>query len=107
MIDFKPNYDVYTFDVLLSKLICLNLNALLSFEMSLEYIVDSDCTAHMTYDHSVFSAYTKIDLSAYSTADAVVKEEITLTLIVEENQTKCVGVIKNVNHMPKLRYQLL
>eukprot|EP00171_Calliarthron_tuberculosum_P021771 IDg21771t1 len=92
------------------KATCLTSNTDDNLQTSQEWIIDSGCTDHMTYDHSAFLNYSqtdlmKIDLGASSTADVVGECDIKLTLSVNGKHKKC--ILKNVKHVPKLRYQLL
>lgn len=75
-----------------------------------EWIVDSWFTAHMTFNRSAFSTYSKkdimtIDIGANSTVDVVGNGNVSLTLRVANKSTRC--EIKDVKHVPTLRYQLL
>lgn len=77
---------------------------------SSNWFIDFGCTAHMTYDRAAFSTYTSIpnstvDLGADSRATIVGQGDISLRIIVKEKPVKC--TIKDVKHVPTLRYQLL
>lgn len=92
-------------DIILAKLFRLTLNTENSSYVSLEWIVDSECTAHMTNDRSVLSTYSntpliKIDLRANSNSDVFDHRYIAITLIVKIERNQC--VIKNVENVPEL-----
>lgn len=66
----------------------MNSNTDKSSDLPKERILYSVCTAHMTYDRSVFSNYsntplTKIDIGSSSTADVVGQEDINITRLVK------------------------
>lgn len=75
-------------------------------QISNEWIADSVCTAHMTYDRSDISNYSKtdtktIDLCASSTADVLRNGDVSISLFVDDKRTIC--EIKEVKHIPTLR----
>ena len=77
---------------------------------SRSWVIDSGCSSHLTYDRSAFTSYTVIhpkvvDLGANSTAKIVGQGDVTLSIRVKGKLLKC--IIKNVKHVPMLRYQLL
>ena len=91
---------------------CLNIS---NIEKSLpkfsrDWVLDSGSTAHLTYNRSVFSSYREIspkilDLGADSTALIVGHGDVTLQISVNGKLRKC--RIKNVRHVPSLRYNLI
>ena len=79
---------------------------------STHWIIDSGCTSHVTHDRSVFTSYTAatttscLDLGANSSAPIVGRGDVKLNLCLPNGETKpC--LVKNVLHVPDLRYQLL
>ena len=75
-----------------------------------KWIIDSGSSAHLTYDRSAFTSYSAIepkpvDLGANSSAFIIGEGDVTLTIFVRGKNVKC--IIKNVKHVPELRYQLL
>ncbi len=74
------------------------------------WILDSGCTTHLTYDRNVFKTYTEVtprplDLAGRSTAMIVGYGDVPHTLLVRGKPKTC--LIRNVQHVPELRYQLL
>ena len=76
------------------------------------WIIDSGCTSHVTHDRSIFTSYTpsstmsKLDLGANSSATIIGRGDVRLDLCMPDGSTKpC--LVKNVLHVPDLRYQLL
>lgn len=74
------------------------------------WFIDSGCTSHMTFDRAAFINYTPIsnstvDLGADSRANIVGQGDVVLRIIVRGKSVRC--TIKNVRHVPTLRYQLL
>ena len=79
-------------------------------EGSREWFIDSACTAHMTYDRDAFTTYeltqgATVDLGADSRADIVGQGDVELRILVNGKSVRC--TIRNVKHVPTLRYQLL
>ena len=79
---------------------------------SSHWIIDSSCTSHVTHDRSVFISYTNatttssLDLGAHSSALIVGRGDVKLNLCLPNGENKpC--LVKNVQHVPDLRYQLL
>ena len=76
------------------------------------WIIDSGCTSHGTYDRTVFASYTpativsSLDLGANSSASIIGRGDVKLNLCMPDGSTRpC--LVKNVLHVPDLRYQLL
>ena len=76
------------------------------------WIIDSGCTSHVTHDRSAFVSYTpssdisNLDLGANSSASIVGRGNIRIDLSQQDGSSKpC--LLKNVLHVPNLRYQLL
>ena len=74
------------------------------------WIIDSGCSAHLSYDRSIFTTYSpvkkrSVDLGANSSATIVGSGNVLLSLNIRGQFKKC--LIKNVQHVPNLRYQLL
>lgn len=76
------------------------------------WIIDSGCTSHITYNRSAFVSYTAattvstLDLGANSSAPIVGRGDVRLNLCQSDGTTKpC--LVKNVLHVPDLRYKLL
>ena len=75
-----------------------------------KWVIDSGCSSHLTYDRSAFVNYksfspTILDLGADSTAQIVGQGDINIEVQVKGKLRNC--TIKNVKHVPSLRYQLL
>ncbi len=80
------------------------------FATSQSWILDSGCSTHLTFDRSAFISYKTlkprgIDLGANSSAMIIGCGDVSLLLSVGGKLRKC--VIRNVQHVPDLRYQLL
>ena len=74
------------------------------------WIIDSGCSAHMTYDRSVFSSYKStapkdISLGGGSPVQSVGIGKVPLQVVVNGQAVNC--IVTNVQHVPNLRYQLL
>lgn len=72
---------------------CSTSNTSKNAHTSQEWIKDSGCTTHMSYDHSVFSKYARtdrmtIEIGVSSIADGAGKGDTTLTLIVNCKNSK-------------------
>ena len=79
-------------------------------QSSKHWYIDSGCTSHMTHDRSLFITYSEVssspvDLGAGSWAEIKGVGDILISLQVHGKIRQC--RIKNVKHVPKLRYQLL
>ena len=75
-----------------------------------EWIVDSGATAHMTYDDSMFQTYDSkvssgVSIGNDSKLESVGHGSVELDLTVEGSKRKC--KLKQVVHVPSLRYHLL
>ena len=74
------------------------------------WFIDYGCTAHMTYDRSAFISYSpvthsSVDLGASSSATVIGEGVVKIKTSVEGKVKSC--TIRNVKHVPTLRYQLL
>lgn len=75
------------------------------------WIIDSGCTAHVTYDRAAFTSYHPfdspgtLDLGADSYTDIVGSGDVKISLHSNGCPTEC--LIHNVLYVPTLRYQLL
>ena len=79
-------------------------------QSSKHWYIDSGCTSHMTHDRSLFITYLEVssspvDLGAGSWAEIKGVGDIIVALQVHGKTRQC--RIKNVKHVPELRYQLL
>ena len=77
---------------------------------SKNWYIDSGCTAHMTYDRSAFTSYStvphsNVDLGANASATVVGEGIVKIQAVVNGKTKLC--TIRNVKHVPTLRYQLL
>ena len=76
------------------------------------WIIDSGCTSHVTYDRSAFVSYvaattsSNLDLGASSSAPIVGRGDVKLYLSSPDG-TRSACIVRNVLHVPELRYQLL
>eukprot|EP00737_Agarophyton_chilense_P003002 gb/GEZJ01003471.1/.p1 GENE.gb/GEZJ01003471.1/~~gb/GEZJ01003471.1/.p1 ORF type:complete len:730 (-),score=111.20 gb/GEZJ01003471.1/:63-2252(-) len=75
-----------------------------------DWIVDSGATAHMTFDESMFQTYDSkvssgVSIGNDSKLESVGHGSVELDLIVEGSKRKC--QLKQVVHVPNLRYHLL
>lgn len=75
-----------------------------------EWILDSGCSAHLTYDRDSFLNFTpvsskSVDLGAGSSTSIVGTGDVSITILVSKKRKKC--TIRNVMYVPALRYQLL
>lgn len=94
------------------EVVCLNARTL---ERALpngttNWVIDSGCTSHLTYDRSAFSSYKAtnqeyVDLGGNIHVSIIGQGDVTLELRVKGKVVKY--IIKNVKHVPSLRYQLL
>ena len=90
--------------------VCLAKYESSDFAGSYHWFIESGCTSHLTFDRRAFTNYTSIpkssvDLGADSRAEIVGQGDVVLRILVRGKSVKC--TIKNVKHVPTLRYQLL
>ena len=75
------------------------------------WILDSCCTSHVTYKRSAFTSYKllpkpgTLDLGAGTNTEIIGTGDVTLWLRRNGSTVSC--IIRNVLHVPQLRYQLL
>lgn len=83
----------------------------ISVAMSRHWLIDSGCNSHVPFDRLAFTECYKLtspstmDLGANSNTPIMGRGDVTLTLSLNVKPIKC--LIRNVLHVPALRYQLL
>ena len=78
--------------------------------MRSSWIVDSGCTAHMTFDKTLFETYedltdATVEMGTKATTEVAARGSITLSM--QGGSSFEVRKLKNVLHMPSFEYSLL